>query len=78
VAEPALPVKVTFAPVAEGSDGFFAWQGKRVRPGKIKPKTVHDYRRTYAQHLDECIGRDDTDWAPRHHDAPDPGDGTGR
>jgi hypothetical protein len=49
-------VKVTFAEVAKGPDGYFAWQTKRARLGKIKPKTVHDYRRVYALHLEENFG----------------------
>jgi integrase len=54
-AEPE-PVKVTFAEVADGPGGYFAWQAKRARLGKVKPRTIHDYRRVYELHLEENFG----------------------
>jgi hypothetical protein len=56
VPEPA-PSKPTFAEVTHGEKGYFARQDKRAKLGKIKPKTVHDYRRTYVLHLEEEFGR---------------------
>ena len=47
--EPA-PRKATFADVAfDGEKGYFARQDRRAKLGKIKPRTVHGYRRVYAQ-----------------------------
>jgi integrase len=54
-AEP-VPQKVTFAEVASGERGYFARQAKRARLGKIKPRTLHGYRRAYALHLEEVFG----------------------
>jgi integrase len=54
-AEPVQPT-VTFADVANGEGGYFARQAKRARLGKIKPRTLHGYRRTYALHLEEMFG----------------------
>jgi integrase len=57
-ADPASPADEgpTFADVALGEQGFFARQERRARLKKIKPKTVHDYRRDFEQHLAEHFG----------------------
>ena len=46
-----VPQVVTFTDVATGKEGYFARQAGRVKRGKIKPYTVHRYRREYELHL---------------------------
>jgi integrase len=50
------PETVTFAQVAHGTNGYFALQARRAKLGKLKPRTLHAYRRTYALHFEEVFG----------------------
>jgi len=53
---PTTPLVVTFAEVAVAEGGYFEAQGRRVKRGKLKPYTLHRYRRSYALHLEELFG----------------------
>ena len=50
------PEIVTFAEVATGEKGYFALQARRCKLGKLKPRTLHADRRTYALHFEEDFG----------------------
>ena len=50
------PVRVTFAEVALGEKGYFELQARRAKLGKLKPRTLHAYRRTYVLHFEEVFG----------------------
>lgn len=53
---PAEAETVTFADVAHGEKGYFAWQARRAKLGKLTPRTLHGYRRVYDLHLQEPFG----------------------
>jgi hypothetical protein len=54
--EPEPEPVVTLAEVANGPEGYFAHQRKRVLRGKVKPYTVHRAERAFALHLEPAFG----------------------
>lgn len=54
-AVPPPTAVITFADVAAGAEGYFEAQARRVKRGKLKPYTLHRYRRDYELNLAELF-----------------------